>query len=84
MVNPIKAVGRAIDPVLTAVTRAVTIPGTNQTAPTPTVPDQAPAATTPTAKPAKKGIQQSFLSGVAASNLSGQAGGTSGKTLLGA
>jgi hypothetical protein len=50
----------------------------------PTLPTPAPDATSPTAKPARKGQQQSFLSGVAASSLGGQAGASQGKTLLGA
>lgn len=42
-------------------------------------------AQTPNPKPQSKGIQQSFLSGVAGSALSGgaQGGGGGGKTLLG-
>ena len=51
------------------------------------VPPPLPApATQPTSKPAKKGMQQSFLSGVAGANLAGasQSGGQGGKTLLGA
>ncbi len=49
----------------------------------PAPPPLAPEATTPTAKPAKKGQQQSFLSGVAASALGGQSGSSTGKSLLG-
>ena len=48
------------------------------------VPPALTPAQSPTAKPGRKGMQQSFLSGVAGAGLQGQgAGGSTGKTLLG-
>ncbi len=47
------------------------------------VPPSLTPAQSPTAKPGKKGMQQSFLSGVAGGGLTPGAGGTTGKTLLG-
>jgi hypothetical protein len=91
MVNPIKAAGRLVEPITSTlgsfIGHATSMPGSGAPAPTVTAPPPlAPDATTPTAKANKKGIQQSFLSGVAASGLSGAASGGSsgGKTLLGA
>lgn len=89
----IRAIGAG--PILNATERATTLPSgmnsiadiTGSGAPAPTVPEApplAPPATQPTAKAGKKGIQQSFLSGVAASALGGSAGSSGGKTLLGA
>lgn len=91
MVSPIKsAIGASESafssftaPLTKAVTRAFTMPGTGQ-APSGIPDPQLPApATLPSAKPAKKGMQQSFLSGVAASGLASQSGSGTGKTLLG-
>lgn len=55
---------------------------------TPTLPNiPAPPATSPSqspgTKPGKKGMQQSFLSGVAGSALAPSGGSSTGKTLLG-
>ena len=48
------------------------------------VPPALTPASSPNAKPGKKGMQQSFLSGVAGSALQGSgAGASTGKTLLG-
>lgn len=86
MVNPVKAIGRVFDPLITATQRAFTPPGHGGTTPEiPAPPPAAPPAETPTPKPKRKGQQESFLSGVAATGLTGATGGTTGgKTLLGA
>lgn len=75
MVNPLKALAGGILPAL----KGPEAPEIN----IPAVPPPAPEASSPTAKPKRKGQQQSFLSGVAASALGGQAGSSGGKTLLG-
>lgn len=94
MVSPLKAgatdlvnaVGRVANPAVqgaaTTINRATTLPG----APTPPgIPPLPPAESQPTSKPARKGMQQSFLSGVASGALGGgaQQSGSGGKTLLG-
>jgi len=91
MVSPsiaktLSPLGQVIKPLGTFVERAFTAPGSGAETPSitlPSPPPLAPEASTPTAKPKRKGQQQSFLSGVAASALGGQAGSSSGKTLLG-
>ena len=62
--------------------------GTGTTPATPSINIPAPPApiapaTSPNAKPAKKGMQSSFLSGVAGAGLTPGAGSSTGKTLLG-
>lgn len=74
-----------IAPITKVVDRATTIPGQGGNTPT-NIPDPAlpSPAQQPTAKPGRKGMQQSFMSGVAASGLPGQGqSGKQGKTLLG-
>lgn len=87
MTSPLKTVTNALgfNKIESAFNRFTTLPGTGAAVPPPptTPPPLAPDATTPTAKTKPKGIQQSFLSGVAASALGGQAGSSGGKTLLG-
>lgn len=74
MTNPIKAITRAITP--------PGHPGSPGFSDTP--PPLAPEASTPAPKPKRKGIQESFLSGIAAGGLGGYGGRSGGgKTLLG-
>lgn len=101
MTSPIKAVSRGVGDVFQTVTKpfATAIDkvgsfigkafdggGSKAQAPSFEPPPLAPAAQIPTQKPARRGLQSSFLSGVASSGLSGSGGlggGKSGKTLLG-
>lgn len=89
MVSPIKsgfsAAEGAFQPLTSALGRAFTPPGPTPIAP-PTAPALPPPSSQPTAKPGSKGMQQSFLSGVAGSTLAGSGslqGATTGKSLLG-
>ena len=83
MVAPIKAITHAmsnpLDTISSVLGRAFTPPGG------PGIPDPSlPApSTSPTAKPARKGMQQSFLSGVAGSTAQAAGSAAVGKTLLG-
>lgn len=81
-VQPItSALNRAvIDPVSSVIKHATTAPGM-PAFPDPQLP--AAAASSPTAKPQSKGIQSSFLSGVAGSSLNQGGGSSTGKSLLG-
>ena len=84
-----KAVSRVFTPPGMGALAGATSTTTNTTTPAnlaiPDVPAPLPPANVPSAKPAKKGMQSSFLSGVAASGLTGQqgGGGATGKSLLG-
>lgn len=94
MVSPLKSVaggvekaaGNFVQPLVSTLNRAVVNPVSSFLSGPgiPAPPDMPAPATQPTAKPGKKGIQSSFLSGVAGQGLSGQSGGGgTGKSLLG-
>lgn len=76
-----------VSPLSSAVSHAFTLPGSTTAPAAPVVPPPLPAAQQPAAKPGSKGMQSSFLSGVAGSGAAFGAGvtggGQTGKTLLG-
>lgn len=80
--NPVKAIGRAFQPITSAVGNALTMPGGAPTLNIPAPPGLVPAQQ-PNAKPARKSQQSSFLSGAAAAQQAG-GGASEGKTLIGA
>lgn len=89
--STLSAAGHFVSPIVNTLNRAVVDPVTsviNHAISAPSIPPfptpQLPAAgaTSPTAKPQTKGIQSSFLSGVAGTGLN-QSGTQTGKSLLG-
>lgn len=82
------AATHAIAPITSALTRAVTLPGQGAQSPSITIdPTVSQPGQLPKSKPSGRGVQSSFLSGIAGgAGATGLAGGGSqtGKSLLGA
>ena len=85
MTSPIKQITHALSNPFDTVSSLLGNAFSKATPNPPGAPALPPPAQSPTAKPVKKGMQQSFLSGVAAAALPGSGGGgaATGKSLLG-